>query len=99
MKSENVLSCSVMSNFLRPHGSSVHGILHVRILEWVAISFSTDLPDPGIELRSPALQADSLLPEPPRKPQRLNVHYYIIIVIISDCENYKILQGNKKALM
>ena len=58
-----------------------------------------DLPDPGIELRSPALQADSLLPEPPRKPQRLNVHYYIIIVIISDCENYKILQGNKKALM
>ena len=24
-----------------------------------------DLPDPGIELRSPALQADSLLPDPP----------------------------------
>ena len=28
-----------------------------------------DLPDPGIELRSPALQADSLLSEPPGKPQ------------------------------
>ena len=27
-----------------------------------------DLPDPGIELRSPTLQADSLLSEPPRKP-------------------------------
>ena len=28
-----------------------------------------DLPDPGIELRSPALQGDSLLSEPPGKPQ------------------------------
>ena len=27
-----------------------------------------DLPDPGIKLRSPALQADSLLSEPPGKP-------------------------------
>ena len=27
------------------------------------------LPDPGIEPRSPALQAESLLPEPPGKPQ------------------------------
>ena len=34
------------------------GILQASILEWVAISFSGDLPDPGIEpesLRSPAL--------------------------------------------
>ena len=30
-----------------PPGSSVHGILQARILEWVAISFSRDLPDPG----------------------------------------------------
>ena len=30
-------------------GSSVHGILQARILEWVAISFSRNLPDPGIE--------------------------------------------------
>ena len=27
-----------------------------------------DLPDPGIELASPALQADSIPSEPPRKP-------------------------------
>ena len=27
-----------------------------------------DLPDPGIEPKSPALQADSLPPEPPGKP-------------------------------
>ena len=27
-----------------------------------------DLPDPGLEPESPALQADSLLSEPPEKP-------------------------------
>ena len=32
-----------------PPGSSVHGILQARILEWVAMPFSRDLPDPGIE--------------------------------------------------
>ena len=44
-------------------GSSVHGILQERILEWVAISFSR-----GTELGSPALQADSLLTELGGKP-------------------------------
>ena len=39
-------------------GSSVHGILQVRRLEWVAIPFSGDLPNPGIKPGSPALQAD-----------------------------------------
>ena len=53
---------------LRPHGrsppgSSAHGILQARILEWVAISSSRDLPDPGIACRSPALQADDSLTE------------------------------------
>ena len=39
-------------------GSSVHGILQARILEWVAISSSGDLPDAQIKpvyLASPAL--------------------------------------------
>ena len=31
-----------------------------------------DLPNPGIEPRSPALQADSLLSEPPGKPELKN---------------------------
>ena len=47
-----------------PQGSSVHGILQARILEWVAFPFSGDLPNLGIEPRSPALLADSLLSEP-----------------------------------
>ena len=45
-------------------GSSVHGILQVRILEWVAISSSRESSQP----RSPALQADSLPTEPQVKP-------------------------------
>ena len=34
-------------------GSSVHGILQARILEWVAISFSRDLSDQGSNLGLP----------------------------------------------
>ena len=40
-----------------PPGSSVHGVLQARILEWVATPPPGDLPDPGIEpaaLMSPA---------------------------------------------
>ena len=33
-----------------PPGFSVHGISQARILAWVVIPFSGDLPDPGIEL-------------------------------------------------
>ena len=49
--------CNPMDSSLP--GSSVHGSLQVRMLEWVG-----DLPKPGIEPGSPAssaLQADSLL--------------------------------------
>ena len=45
-------------------GSSIPGISQARILEWIAIPFSRDLPDPGIKSRSPSLQADSLPSEP-----------------------------------
>ena len=34
-------------------GSSVHGILQAKILEWVPVSSPGDLPDPGIEPGSP----------------------------------------------
>ena len=46
-------------------GSSVSGIFQARILEWVAISFSRGSCWPGFELRSLALQADSLPTELP----------------------------------
>jgi len=38
-------------------GSFVHGILQATVLEWVTIFYSRDLPHPGIEPGSPALQA------------------------------------------
>ena len=36
-------------------GSSVLGILQARIVEWVDVPFSRDLPDPGIKPVSPVL--------------------------------------------
>ena len=48
-------------------GSSVHGILQARILEWLAILFSRGLANLGIEPGSPVLQADSLPTEVPGK--------------------------------
>ena len=52
-------------------GSSVRGILQARTLEWVVLLPPPgDLPDPGIEPRSPTLPVGSLLCEPPGKPKK-----------------------------
>ena len=66
--------CDTMDH--SPPGSPVHGISQARILGWEysasperqEICLSGDLPNPGIKLRSPARQADSLPSEPPGKP-------------------------------
>ena len=58
-------------------GSYVYGIFQARILEWVAFPFSRELPNQGIEPRSPALQADSLPSEPPGKPLEGNFYSHI----------------------
>ena len=47
--------------------------LQARILEWVAMPSSRDLPNPEVEPRSPTLQADSLPFEPPGKPKNTGV--------------------------
>ena len=49
-------------------GSSVHGILQARVLEWLPFPSLGDLPNPGIEPGSSVLQADSLLTELQGKP-------------------------------
>ena len=41
-------------------GSSVHGIFQARRLEWVAISFPGNYPDPGMVPMFPVYQGDSL---------------------------------------
>ena len=65
MESLVVQLCLSLSDLMdcSPPGSSVHGILQARILEWLPFPSPGDLPDPGIEPRSPALQADSLTSE------------------------------------
>ena len=42
---------------------------------WTGLPFPSpgDVPDPGVKPRSPALQADSLLSEPPGKPSFTDV--------------------------
>ena len=47
-----------------PIDCTVHGILQARVLEWVAFPFSRGSSKPGIEPKSPTLQADSLPAEP-----------------------------------
>ena len=61
-------SLSVMSNSLRPHGLSME---FSRPEYWSGQPFPSpgDLPNPGIEPRSPSLQVDSLPAEPQGKPK------------------------------
>ena len=51
------------------------GILQARVLEYSGLPCPPpgDLPNPGIQPRSPALRADSLLSEPPGKPRNTGV--------------------------
>ena len=68
-------SCNPMDCSLP--GSSVHGILQARILEWVAFHSPGDLSDPGIEPGSPSLHADSLPTELRGKITNLNIQFII----------------------
>ena len=52
-----------------PPGSSFHGILQARILSGLPFCSPGDLPDPGIEPWSPALQVDYLPAEPQGEPK------------------------------
>ena len=65
--------CSPMD--CSPPGSSVHGILQARKLEWGAISLlQGNLPNPGIKPRSPSLQFDPCRLNKLFKSQQL-IHY------------------------
>ena len=59
-----------------PPGSSVHGILQARLLSRKPFPSPGDLPDPGIEPSSLALQVDSLPSEPLGKPLVKGRGYY-----------------------
>jgi len=68
-------------------GSSIHGILQARELEWVAISFS-------------ALQADTLPSEPPGKPNFTYGHHQIVntkirLMVFFSTKDEEALYGSK----
>ena len=71
----NTMDCS-------PPGSSVHGILQAKTLEWVAMPSPRRSSHPGIKPRSLALQAGSLPSEPAGKPKNTGV------------DSLSLLQGN-----
>ena len=70
VKVKVVQSCLTLCD---PMDYTVHRIIQARIPEWVAFPFSRDLPNPGVESRSPALQANSLPAEPQGKPKNTRV--------------------------
>ena len=59
-------------------GSSVHGILQARILEWVAIPFSRGSSWPRDQTQVSWLQADSLPSEPPGIEYWVKVFSHIV---------------------
>ena len=70
MKVKEIVSCSVVSNSVTPWTVAHQAPLSMEFSRqeyWSGLPCPSpeDLPDPGIEHRSPALQADSLLSEPP----------------------------------
>ena len=73
MKSSEVKVTQSFLTVCDPMDYTVHEILQVRILEWVAFPFSRDLPNPGIKPRSPTLQVDFLSTEPQGKPRNTGV--------------------------
>ena len=74
-----MLSCSVMSDFLQLHRLQPArffcpwGFSRQEYWSELLCPPPGDLPKPGIEPRSPALQVDSLLTEPPGKPENTGV--------------------------
>ena len=75
MLSHLVMSNSVMSNPMdcSPPGSSVHGIFHARILEWVAVPFSRGSSQSRDRTHVSHIAGDSLPAEPQGKPKNTGV--------------------------
>ena len=55
-----------------------------------------DLPDSGIKPRSPALQADSLPSEPPRKPQFVLVAFFYASTIFLEFAIFEIVKHSNE---
>ena len=90
------VSCSVVSDSLQPQWSEARqaplSMEFSRQEYWSGLPFSSpgDLPNPVIEPGSPALQADSLLSEPPGKPLLIVVFDKNMLLIF---EHHDLLYG------
>ena len=73
MKLGETESCSVVSDSHDPVDCTAHGFSRPEYWSGEPFPSSGDLPSPGIEPRSPALQKDSLPAEPPGKPKNTGV--------------------------
>ena len=60
-----------------PPGSSVHGISQQEYRSGLPFLSPEDLPNSGIELKSPALQMDSLSTEQPGKISHVDSEYLL----------------------
>ena len=80
-----------------PMDYPVHEILQARVLDQVAIPFSRDLPNPGIEPRSSILQEDSLPAVLPGKPLGCNLIFFFQLFSFYDKYGNDIWMGNKSS--
>ena len=80
-----VISHSVVSDFLQPHGLQPARLLYpwgfFRQEHWSELPCPPlgDCPNPGIKPRSPTLQIDSLPAEPPGKPKNTGVGFLSLL--------------------
>ena len=77
-----------------PLGASVHGVLQTRILEWVAISFSREFPDPGMEapsLTSPELAGGFFTTSATWETQHRRWKCFIMILALVFCISAPVL--------
>ena len=80
-----------------PPGSSVHGVIPARILQWVALFLlQGNIPDPGIKPESPALTGRFFTTETPGtpqmrklKPKRTNTETPTPVSTIAECLDVK----------
>ena len=63
-----------------PPGFSAHGILQARILKW--FSFSRASSPPRDWTRSPAVEANSLLSEPPGNPGKVPIYICVLALLV-----------------
>ena len=79
-----------------PMDYTVHGVLQVRILEWVAVLLSRELPNPRIKPRSSTLLEDSLPAEPQGSLKCLPRAYYRQSLPVLDTGN-TVMNRKKKS--